>query len=74
MQPRLHQSVCGPSRKHAENPRYIETVSRLGYRFVAPVREADAATPQSLDSVAARDAATEVEHDSPWRTRRSALN
>jgi TIR domain len=42
MQARLPQPVCGPSRKHGENPRYIETASRRGYRFVAPVREADA--------------------------------
>jgi TolB-like protein/DNA-binding winged helix-turn-helix (wHTH) protein/Flp pilus assembly protein TadD len=57
----------------AENPRFIETVSRRGYRFVAPVREAVAATPQPLHSVVAPVAATEVEHDRPRRIRRPAL-
>src|SRR5271157_5630707 len=37
----------------AENPRFIETVSRRGYRFVAPVREAIPVPPQPSDSVAA---------------------
>jgi TolB-like protein/DNA-binding winged helix-turn-helix (wHTH) protein len=57
----------------AENPRFIETVSRRGYRFVAPVREAVAATPQPLDRVAAPDAAAEVNRGRPWRTRQPAL-
>ena len=41
----------------AENPRFIETVSRRGYRFVAPIREVVAVTPQRSESVAAPDAA-----------------
>ena len=56
----------------AENPRFIETVSRRGYRFVAPVREAAALAPQSSDSVAAPDAA-EVKHGRPWRIQRPVL-
>jgi len=56
----------------AENPRFIETVSRRGYRFVAPVREAVAGTPQPSDSVAATDAA-ELKRGRPWRIRRPAL-
>jgi TolB-like protein/DNA-binding winged helix-turn-helix (wHTH) protein/Tfp pilus assembly protein PilF len=56
----------------AENPRFIETVSRRGYRFIAPVREAVALAPQSSDSVAAPDAA-EVKHGRPWRIRRPVL-
>src|ERR1700723_1730029 len=37
----------------AENPRFIETVSRRGYRFVAPIREAALRTPQALRGVEA---------------------
>jgi len=57
----------------AENPRFIETVSRRGYRFVAPIREAVAVTPQPLESVAAPDAAAELKRGRPWRIRRPAL-
>jgi TolB-like protein/DNA-binding winged helix-turn-helix (wHTH) protein len=57
----------------AENPRFIETVSRRGYRFVAPIREAVAVTPQPLESVAAPDAAAEVQHGRPWHIQRPAL-
>jgi TolB-like protein/DNA-binding winged helix-turn-helix (wHTH) protein/Tfp pilus assembly protein PilF len=57
----------------AENPRFIETVSRRGYRFVAPIREAVAVTPQPSESVAAPDAAAEVQHGRPWHIQRPAL-
>ena len=57
----------------AENPRFIETVSRRGYRFVAPVREAVAVTHQPLETVAAPDAAAEVQHGRPWHIQRPAL-
>jgi TolB-like protein/DNA-binding winged helix-turn-helix (wHTH) protein/Flp pilus assembly protein TadD len=56
----------------AENPRFIETISRRGYRFVAPVHEAVAVTPPSLESVAP-DTAADVQHGQPWRIRRPAL-
>src|ERR1022692_1585518 len=57
----------------AENPRFIETVSRRGYRFVAPVREAVAVTHQPLETVAAPDAAAEVQHGRPWHIQRPGL-
>src|SRR6202034_661555 len=57
----------------AENPRFIETVSRRGYRFVAPIREAVAVTPQPLESVEAPYAPAEVQHGRPWRIRRPVL-
>jgi TolB-like protein/DNA-binding winged helix-turn-helix (wHTH) protein len=56
----------------AENPRFIETISRRGYRFVAPVHEAVAVTPQPLAGVAV-DAAADVQRGRPWRIRRPAL-
>ena len=58
----------------AENPRFIETVSRRGYRFVAPVSEAVAVTlkPPPAESVAALKTAAEVPHARPWRTWRPA--
>jgi TolB-like protein/DNA-binding winged helix-turn-helix (wHTH) protein/Tfp pilus assembly protein PilF len=57
----------------AENPRFIETVSRRGYRFVAPIREAVAVTPEPMESVAAPDAPAEVQYGRPWRIRRPVL-
>ncbi len=44
----------------AENPRFIETIPRRGYRFLAPVHEAAAETTQASESVAAGDATAEV--------------
>jgi TolB-like protein/DNA-binding winged helix-turn-helix (wHTH) protein len=53
----------------AENPRFIETVSRRGYRFVAPVSETVAAIPQpqSVENVAPQEMAYV-----PRRTQRPA--
>ena len=34
----------------ADNPRFIETAPRRGYRFIAPVKEADAETPQPVEN------------------------
>jgi TolB-like protein/DNA-binding winged helix-turn-helix (wHTH) protein/Flp pilus assembly protein TadD len=56
----------------AENPRFIETVSRKGYRFIAPVSEAVMATLPPADAVVSPDAATEVPHGQPGHTRRLA--
>jgi TolB-like protein/DNA-binding winged helix-turn-helix (wHTH) protein/Tfp pilus assembly protein PilF len=41
----------------ADNPRFIETLPRRGYRFVAPVHDVVAATPQLSESVAVGDTA-----------------
>jgi DNA-binding winged helix-turn-helix (wHTH) protein len=43
---RLRQAL----RDSAENPRYIETVARKGYRFIAPVTEIPVLEPASLQS------------------------
>jgi len=43
----------------AENPRFIETVSRRGYRFIAPVKEADEETPQPVENAGKFDATGE---------------
>jgi DNA-binding winged helix-turn-helix (wHTH) protein len=40
----------------ADNPRFIETIPRRGYRFLAPVHEAAAETAQPSESFAAGDA------------------
>src|SRR5271157_548357 len=34
----------------ADNPRFIETAPRRGYRFIAPVKEVDAETPQPVEN------------------------
>jgi DNA-binding winged helix-turn-helix (wHTH) protein len=41
----------------ANNPRFIETLPRRGYRFVAPAHEAIPARPQPSESVAAGETA-----------------
>jgi DNA-binding winged helix-turn-helix (wHTH) protein len=58
----------------AENPRFIETVSRRGYRFVAPVSETVAATPrpQLAEIVTPPTAPAELPHARQRRTRRPA--
>jgi TolB-like protein/DNA-binding winged helix-turn-helix (wHTH) protein len=43
----------------ADNPRFIETIPRRGYRFVAPVHDAAAEPAQPLESVTAADATVE---------------
>jgi|CZKD01.1.fsa_nt_gi TolB-like protein/DNA-binding winged helix-turn-helix (wHTH) protein len=53
----------------AENPRFIETVSRRGYRFVAPVSETVAATPQPTENVATPEAGPKAPHDRSWEIR-----
>jgi eukaryotic-like serine/threonine-protein kinase len=60
----------------AENPRFIETVARLGYRFVAPVVEirATAAEPEPvMDAPAAEPLGREVVESRPSRLRRILL-
>jgi TolB-like protein/DNA-binding winged helix-turn-helix (wHTH) protein/thioredoxin-like negative regulator of GroEL len=58
----------------AENPRFIETVSRRGYRFVAPVSDAEAATlqPPPAENVTPLTVAAELPDARPGRTRRLA--
>lgn len=58
----------------AENPRFIETVSRRGYRFVAPVSDAEAATlqPPPAENVTPPTTLVELPHARPGRTRRLA--
>jgi TolB-like protein/DNA-binding winged helix-turn-helix (wHTH) protein len=58
----------------AENPRFIETVSRRGYRFVAPVSEAVAAIlqPPPAENVTPPTTLVELPHARPRRTRRLA--
>jgi TolB-like protein/DNA-binding winged helix-turn-helix (wHTH) protein/Tfp pilus assembly protein PilF len=41
----------------ADNPRFIETIPRRGYRFVAPVRDAIAEIPQLSENAGVADAA-----------------
>ncbi len=43
----------------ADNPRFIETLPRRGYRFVAPVHDAVSVPPQLSESVDVRDVAAE---------------
>ncbi len=58
----------------AENPRFIETVSRRGYRFVAPVSEATAPTPQPqpAKNISPSITPAAAAPDRIWQTRRSA--
>jgi TolB-like protein/DNA-binding winged helix-turn-helix (wHTH) protein/Tfp pilus assembly protein PilF len=53
----------------ADNPRFIETVPRRGYRFVAPVCDVIAEPAQPSDGIAARSAAKlpKTKHPSVWR-------
>src|SRR5882757_2754943 len=48
----------------ADNPRFIETLPRRGYRFIAPVTEVDGAT---------KGAATSVRVASPTRSRKIVM-
>jgi TolB-like protein/DNA-binding winged helix-turn-helix (wHTH) protein/Tfp pilus assembly protein PilF len=54
----------------ADNPRFIETIPRRGYRFLAPVHEAAAETAQPSESVAAGDATAEVPGSRPGSVQR----
>jgi len=56
----------------AENPRFIETIPRRGYRFIAPVHEAVSVTLQPSRSVAAPEAVAKVQHGRPRRIRSPA--
>ncbi len=49
----------------ADNPRFIETIPRRGYRFLAPIHEATVETPHPTESVAVRDPTTRLPHDRP---------
>src|ERR1700693_838507 len=44
----------------ADNPRFIETIPRRGYRFVAPVHEAAAAPAQLAENIAVENAPVEL--------------
>src|SRR5580700_10651990 len=57
----------------ADNPRFIETVPRRGYRFVAPVCDVIAEPAQPSDGIEAPYAPAEVQHGRPWRIRRPVL-
>jgi TolB-like protein/DNA-binding winged helix-turn-helix (wHTH) protein/Flp pilus assembly protein TadD len=54
----------------ADNPRFIETIPRRGYRFLAPVHEVAAETAQPSESVAAGDATAEVPGSRPGSVQR----
>ena len=53
----------------ADNPRFIETIPRRGYRFVAPVHEAVVEPAQFPQSVASGDTAADLPHDRPRSVR-----
>jgi TolB-like protein/DNA-binding winged helix-turn-helix (wHTH) protein/Flp pilus assembly protein TadD len=57
----------------ADNPRFIETIPRRGYRFVAPVDDAAAAAPQMSESVAAEDTAPDLSRAQPRSRRRLVI-
>jgi TolB-like protein/DNA-binding winged helix-turn-helix (wHTH) protein len=57
----------------ADNPRFIETIPRRGYRFVAPVHEAIAEPPQLSENVAVGDANAEVPRGRPGSVHWSAV-
>jgi len=46
----------------AESPRFVETVARRGYRFIADIKVADAAPPPSPDAALAPDSASDARH------------
>jgi hypothetical protein len=54
----------------ADNPRFIETIPRRGYRFLAPVHEAAAETTQPSETVAVGDATAEVPRARPGNVQR----
>src|ERR1700693_603672 len=57
----------------ADNPRFIETIPRRGYRFVAPVHEAVAEPAQPADRVAVADASPEPPHAQHRNIQRSIV-
>ena len=44
----------------ADNPRFIETIPRRGYRFIAPVKEADTETLQPAETASMGEATAEI--------------
>jgi len=46
----------------AESPRFVETVARRGYRFIADIKVADAAPPPSPDAALAPHSASDARH------------
>src|SRR6516225_3507976 len=69
------REVLGDS---AENPRFVETLPRRGYRFIAPVEDTfpPAASPPSLTAVESADTAANVDmgsHQEKPQIKRSAL-
>jgi eukaryotic-like serine/threonine-protein kinase len=44
----------------ADNPRFIETIPRRGYRFIAPVKEADTETLQPAETASMCEATAEI--------------
>lgn len=57
----------------ADNPRFIETIPRRGYRFVAPVHEAIAEPVQPADSIAVADASPDPPHAQHRNIQRSIV-
>lgn len=62
-------------RDSAENPRYIETVARIGYRFIAPVERVDWDSQSDAGNLALAETPVlpspgmiEQRHDSRWST------
>jgi DNA-binding winged helix-turn-helix (wHTH) protein len=49
-----HQQICGALGDSAENPRFVETVARCGYPFLAEFKIADAATVRSPERLPRR--------------------
>jgi TolB-like protein len=54
----------------ADNPRFIETIPRRGYRFLAPVHDLAADPAQSSESVAVVDAMAELPRAQPGSVQR----
>src|SRR5262245_53300482 len=46
------KQIRGALGDDADNPRFVETVPRRGYRFIAPVEEIATGTPASADASA----------------------
>jgi Tol biopolymer transport system component/DNA-binding winged helix-turn-helix (wHTH) protein len=54
---------------HAENPRFVETLAKRGYRFIAPVKMIDAQTNQQLSEspIAVSASGLQTAGIVPWR-------
>jgi len=53
------QKIRGALRDSPESPRYIETIPRVGYRFIAPVAEVAAVGPMRTDEVASAESGSD---------------